>query len=182
MAPIIVLFSSVSSTLRKIKADSNDVLPTPHSVDEIIQHLPPISELLPSTALNGEQAIHAIPSLCIQAGQSIALFTESSLLEISSKSKMAFIDGTFKYFPSIFHQLLIVHFEVKAHVCHKFNFFGCMHIKHIQSVKIFNTQREKFLLYREKISIFSFLTVFYRQNQTRSLQIKQLFHALPISV
>ncbi|KAG5678333.1 hypothetical protein PVAND_008018 [Polypedilum vanderplanki] len=115
ISPIIVSYSSVESTLRKLKNKSEDVFPTPHSVEDIIKYIPPNHELTSVTSLNSEQLLHVIPSSCHQAGQNIALFTNTALNSISSHSTMAFIDATYNYFPSIFYQLLIIHFEVQKH-------------------------------------------------------------------
>ncbi|KAG5666057.1 hypothetical protein PVAND_017749, partial [Polypedilum vanderplanki] len=113
--PIIVSYESISSTLRKMKSKCENYLPTPHSVNEIIQYLPPNSKLLSITSLNGRQMIHNIQQSCLRAGQNIAIFDESFLQEISQISDMAFIDSTFQYFPSIFQQLMIIHMEVKEY-------------------------------------------------------------------
>jgi hypothetical protein len=116
MPEILVSYSSVSSSMTKWKAKSNNHLQVPHSVDDILQNLPPHHDPHPVTFIENEQFIHAVPSSCLQAGQSVAVYRKSQLDTISKVSQMAFCDGTFKCFPSYFYQMLVIHFLVKDHV------------------------------------------------------------------
>lgn len=116
MPEIIVSYSDTESSMRKWKGKSDDLLTNPHNPSEIIEQIPPLGNICNSSAINNEQFVHSIPSSCVQAGSSIVCYLESSIAEMGEMSNMAFIDGTHKYFPSYFSQLLIIHLGIKKHV------------------------------------------------------------------
>lgn len=116
MQDIIVTYPEVESSMRKWRAKSSDKMIHPHSALELTDQLPPKQAASSSILLNDEQFVHAIPSSCPEAGTSVILFTGSKFDQIDKKNCTVFADGTFKYFPSFFMQLYVLHFLVEKHV------------------------------------------------------------------
>ncbi|KAG5666523.1 hypothetical protein PVAND_014544 [Polypedilum vanderplanki] len=68
-------------------------------------------------ALQNEQFVHFVEQSCERAGKTIAFYTKSIVDLILTRGNVAgYCDGTFRFFPAYFNQLLIIHINVGNHV------------------------------------------------------------------
>jgi hypothetical protein len=109
--------------MKSWRKEKGNLPKNPTSVDMILDQMttPAVQD---NFSINDEQFVHFVESSSERAGKSIALYSKSCIEELTNygnsenslKRVAGYCDATFRFFPSIFMQLLIIHFNVKNHV------------------------------------------------------------------
>lgn len=151
----LVTYLSVETSIKRWKKKSKFIPTRPESVEAITQQMRD-PEIAARFSINTEQFLHSIPSSSNDSGQSIALFTRSSLERIRERHD-ACADGTFKIYPGFFRQLFIVQFFVEKFV----NVSQYILIFPFTNIQTFQFKAfASFFIYMEKKTYSAYLDVF----------------------
>lgn len=117
MVDVIITYPQVQSSMKNWRKEGSTLPRAPKSIEEICASIQENRELNEIFKINDDFFVHIVPAASEDTGISIALLTKSFVSELSSQRKVyGYMDATFKFFPKIFHQLLIIHINVEKHV------------------------------------------------------------------
>ena len=104
----LVTYENVKSSIKRWRTKNLFLPVSPISTEEILQQMRDDRIIKRFSTMDSERFIHQIPQSSVNAGKSFILFSHSILSLIGSACD-ACCDGTFKFFPSFFCQLYIIH-------------------------------------------------------------------------